>query len=217
MNAKFSQKIGFLFLIFAILVTSLNVNVTPARAASAPTLVSPANDLTTTVANYPPLAIPEFKWNAVAGATMYRIQVSTDEAFTNFIVNETTPHTRYTPIASKDFADTNFFWRVRVESPTPASSYSVRSFTKAWSSGNAPTLIAPANASAVDFYDAPTFSWSPVVGVCAPAVNRDDGAAGFFQRRPCRVKLGLAMRVGLRDTHPVASPCRVAATSLLRS
>jgi hypothetical protein len=164
MNAKFSQKIGFLFLIFAILVTSLNVNVTPARAASAPTLVAPANDLTTTVANYPPLAIPEFKWNAVAGATLYRIQVSTEVTFTTVIVNVTTPNTTYTPIAAKDFADTVFYWRVRVESPAASSYSATRSFTKAWASGNAPTLISPANASAVDFYDAPAFSWSPVTG-----------------------------------------------------
>jgi len=165
MYAKASHKIGLLFLVLAILAASLNVNVTPARALSVPTLVAPADGEITTAANYPPLGIPEFEWNVVAGATMYRIQVSTDVGFTNIIVNETTPNTTYTPIDASDFADTKFFWRVRVESPAPAGSYSLtRNFKKEWATGNAPSLIAPANAATVDFYDAPSFSWSPVTG-----------------------------------------------------
>ncbi|MBI5933758.1 MAG: DNRLRE domain-containing protein [Chloroflexi bacterium] len=164
MNAKFSHKLGFLFLIFAMLVTSLNLNVTPARAAGEPVLTAPAEGLVTTVANYPPLGIPEFRWNAVAGATMYRLQVSTNVGFTDIIVNETTPNLTYTPIDAGDFADTEFFWRVRVEGPAIGNYSLARSFTKSWASGNAPNLIAPANAATVDFYDAPAFSWSPVTG-----------------------------------------------------
>lgn len=185
MNAKISQKIGGLFLVFAILVTSLNVNVTPARAAGAPTLAAPAEGLTTTVANYPPLGIPEFRWNAVSGATMYRIQVSTNVGFTDLIENETTPNLTYTPINANDFADTVFYWRVRVESPSPAGNYSIaRSFTKSWASGNAPALIAPANAATVDFYDAPTFSWSPVTGAARYEVQIYTNPGGWGGNLP---------------------------------
>ena len=46
-----------------------------------PVLLSPANGTTTTVANYPPQAIPIFQWQAVGGATPYRIQFSNNIGF----------------------------------------------------------------------------------------------------------------------------------------
>ena len=64
------KKAGLLLGAFSLLLSPLNV--TPVYALSAPTLVAPANTITTTVVNTSPLGIPEFQWAAVAGATHYR-------------------------------------------------------------------------------------------------------------------------------------------------
>ncbi len=158
-----SKQIGLFFLIFSILLASLNV--TPARALDVPTLIAPADTSTTTVADTPPLAIPEFQWTAVAGATNYRLQISPDTAFITFIVNITTPNTSYTPTSATLFSDGNYYWRVRVDTPTAGDYSSAWMFTKEWASfDNAPTLLFPADSATLDFYDYQDFSWSPVTG-----------------------------------------------------
>lgn len=135
----------------------------PAYAVEAPVLISPKNGATTTVENFPPLGIPEFRWEPVSGATQYRLQISGDIAFTTQIVNITTPNTAYTPIDA--IADGTWYWRVRVESPTVSDWSEIRSFTKQWATDtNRPILLSPADGATVDFYDEPVFSWQPVVG-----------------------------------------------------
>jgi len=138
----------------------------PASALVAPDLVAPADNSTTTVVDTPPLAIPEFEWAAVPGATSYHLQVSGNIGFTTQIVNITTPNTTYTPIIANSFTDGNWYWRVRVETPAPVSDYSnTWSFTKQWATPeNLPTLISPDNAATIDFYDQPVFSWGAVTG-----------------------------------------------------
>ena len=115
--------------------------------------------------NSPPLGIPEFQWTAVSGATSYRLQVSSDIAFTSPIVNITTPNVKYTPNATS-FSDAVWYWRVRVEAPAPVSAYSsIWSFTKQWAApDNFPSLLSPADLATLDFYDQPIFSWGPVTG-----------------------------------------------------
>ena len=132
----------------------------------APTLLSPPDGTTTTVSNYPPLGIPELRWAPVPGATAYRIQCSQDIAFTNIRLELVTANTRYTPADAGVFSDGAWYWRVRVESPSPPSDYSaIGSFTKQWASPtNKPVLTAPANGATLAFYDAPDFSWQPVTG-----------------------------------------------------
>jgi len=138
----------------------------PVYALAAPVLIAPTDALTTTVADTPPLGIPEFEWTAVPGATSYRLQVSSDIAFTTTIVNITTPNITYTPTSASVFADGTWYWRVRVEAPAPAGDYSgIWSFTKQWATPeNLPTLTSPADFATIDFYDEPVFSWSPVTG-----------------------------------------------------
>lgn len=140
--------------------------VTPVHALSAPTQVAPGHGVTTTAANTPPHAVPEFRWSAVSGAKTYRLQVSRDIAFTSLVVNITTANTSHTPTSTGNFSDGVYYWRVRVESPAPVSAYSgIRSFTKQWAApGHAPTLISPANLATLSFYDQPMFAWSSVVG-----------------------------------------------------
>lgn len=135
-------------------------------ALDAPTPLSPSDGTTTTIESYPPLGIPEFTWAPVSGATRYRIQVSGDIAFASLIVNDTTTNTRYTPTSAGSFSDGTWYWRVRVEAPSPASDYSApMAFTKQWAAAtNAPTLSSPASGATVDFYNKPAFSWEPVTG-----------------------------------------------------
>jgi hypothetical protein len=138
----------------------------PVYALDAPELLSPNNGEPTNPENYPPIAIPEFKWTAVEGATSYRLQVSGDIGFTTTAVNITTPNTSYTPTNATVFPDRIWYWRVRVEAPAPIGEYSsVWSFTKEWATEtNKPTLIAPVDNAIIAFYDTIIFSWESVMG-----------------------------------------------------
>ncbi|PKN92698.1 MAG: hypothetical protein CVU44_13650 [Chloroflexi bacterium HGW-Chloroflexi-6] len=164
MNRSWLKQVGLLFLVFSLLLSPFNA--TPAYALDAPDLISPEDGVTTTVEDTPPLGIPEFKWAAVADATKYRLQVSSDIAFTTTIVNITTTNTSYTPTSANTFSDGTWYWRVRVDTPTPAGEYSpIWSFTKEWASDtNFPLLNSPDDTATLDFYDPPAFSWEPVTG-----------------------------------------------------
>lgn len=148
---------------------------------ASPVLISPANGTTATVANYPPLAIPEFRWQPVEGAKWYRIQFSQDVGFANIPFQVTTPNTSYTPPDAGVFSDGTWYWRVRVDDPGPPGDFSAAwSFTKQWASpGNAPVLNAPADGVTLSFYDEPTFSWQPVTGAASYRFQVAATADGF--------------------------------------
>jgi hypothetical protein len=162
MKNSFLKQVFFVFMALLLLVGPLNI--TPAYALDAPVPIAPDDGMVATAEDTPPIGIPEFKWTAVTGATNYRFQISATPGFSTTIVNETTVNTSYTPKVS--FADGVYYWRVRVETPTPASAWSTeRSFTKQWASFyNYPSLTSPDNMATVDFYDAPLFSWTSVMG-----------------------------------------------------
>jgi hypothetical protein len=164
MLTNWLKRAGFLVVAFSLLLSPLSV--APAFALSVPTLISPSDFSTTTAADTPPLGIPEFKWAAVSGATKYRLQVSSDIAFTTTVVDTTTPNTAYTPTNASQFTDVTWYWRVRVEEPAPVGAYSgIWRFTRQWAApANAPVLISPADFATVEFYDYPLFSWNPVTG-----------------------------------------------------
>ena len=85
MNITWLKQIGLICIGVALLLSPLNI--TPAHALSAPGLLAPLNGTNTTAIDTPPVGIPEFSWNSVAGATLYRLQVSSDIAFTTQFVN----------------------------------------------------------------------------------------------------------------------------------
>jgi hypothetical protein len=164
MHRNLIKHLGTLFLVFSLLLNPKYVN--PVYALNAPDLIGPADGTTTTAANTPPLAMPEFKWAAVAGATKYRLQVSNNIAFTTLTLNILTSNTTYTPSSVTSFSDGVWFWRVRVDAPTPVSEYStIWTFTKSWAApGNAPTLNSPANGTTLAFFEQTVFSWGSVMG-----------------------------------------------------
>ena len=112
---------------------------------------------------YPPVAIPEFSWNKVPGATQYTLQVARDIGFTNVSISQNTPFTRFTPVSSSSLPDGDFYWRVKVNTPAPGSIYSTPLlFHKDWATDdNKPTLL---DVSTVQYFDSPTFSWEGAVG-----------------------------------------------------
>ncbi len=89
-----------------------------ASLAAAPALTAPAN-LSTNVAR-----TPTFTWNTVTGAAGYDIQVATDAAFNNLVINQTgLPGASYTP-GSALAANTTYYWRVRAANACGAGAYS---------------------------------------------------------------------------------------------
>jgi hypothetical protein len=163
MEQNWLKRVGFFLVLISLLLNPFSA--APVHALSAPDPIAPEDGITTTVFNTPPLAIPEFQWAAVAGATKYRLQVDNDIAFTSPLLSTTTVNTTYTP-STTVFTDGVWYWRVRVESPSPVSEYSsIWSFTRQWADpANAPVLDTPTDSATLSFYDESGFSWEPVVG-----------------------------------------------------
>ena len=163
-----------------------------AHALDAPTPLAPPNGATTTAANYPPLGIPDFAWQPVAGATQYRLQLSQDAGFASK-QEWTTANARFTP-TDATLADGVWYWRVRVEQPAPVSAWSeVRSFTRQWATPeHAAELEAPADGATLDFYTSPAFSWTPVMGAAAYRFQIATSADGFAAPRYSQITLAPA-------------------------
>jgi len=164
---RLSGSFRLLLLLFAVAMIVSRRAPAAVAALPAPVLLTPPNGATTTAADYPPLGIPEFTWERVPDALTYRIQFSQDIAFTTK-VEVVTANPAYTPTDAGKFGDGTWYWRVRVESPSAGEWSEIWTFTKRWADAdNAARLLAPADAAAVDFYDAPAFSWAPVMGAAA--------------------------------------------------
>ena len=163
------SRLMALIMSISLIVTLLAPILAQAAPQAAPVLVSPANGTTTTVVNYPPQAIPVLQWQAVAGATRYRIQFASNIGFNPVSFEDTTGATQYIPNSSGAFSDGPWYWRVRVESPAPQSDYSLPwQFTRSWgNTENAPTLLSPAADATVEFFEGSIFSWTPVVGAAS--------------------------------------------------
>ncbi len=158
----------FSVIISAIMIVSITAPFTTrtAYALDIPLPLYPANYADTTPDSDPPLGIPSFVWSAVTGASKYRLQVDSEIGFnTPIIINTLTSNTSYT-LSSILIADGEWYWRVRVEAPAPVGEWSeVMRFTKTWAtSENTPTLLAPVDEEFLAFFNAPEFSWTPVMG-----------------------------------------------------
>ena len=132
-----SRKIWRIFsmVIIAILIVSIiaPINATPAFALDVPQPIYPGDYSDTTPVSDPPLGVPTFSWLAVTGAIKYRLQVDSEIGFNDPIVmNITSSNTSYTPAATNHlFADGEWYWRIRVEEPTPVGEWSaIMRFTK---------------------------------------------------------------------------------------
>jgi len=117
-----------------------------------PTLIAPANSLTTTVSK------PTMSWGAVTGANLYRVQLSTDPNFNNPLTFErTTPS--YIPVNS--LSQGLYYWR--------AAARDLAGNWSAYSTARSYTInIQTAPANEYNFVTAttarPNFTWAAVLG-----------------------------------------------------
>ena len=146
---------------------------------SPPELVEPADDAQTTGnpadstpgrVLYRPLGVPCFRWESVAGATKYELQISEVPQETGLVLQpkNNLQQTTYCPTAY-DFQGhgiqdgQTYYWRVRAYGGTPAGWGdwpNWRQFTRNWAS--APTLLEPAATAVIT--RPPLLSWTPVDG-----------------------------------------------------
>jgi hypothetical protein len=139
------------------------------------TLLEPDPNTNTT-----PTFTPTFRWTAVRGAKLYRLQYTTDPSYSTGITQIETPNTSYTPEVTLP-NDINVYWRVQVVSGNSTSEW-VQSaphyFTKRWYIR--PTLLTPTN----NYQDVllPLFSWTPVPGAARYSVeiSQSPGFAPMF-------------------------------------
>jgi hypothetical protein len=140
----------------------------PVAASAPPNPIYPPYNAFTNPETDPPYGLPSFTWSSVPGATMYRIQMDTEIGFNYpLVLDEQTHNLSYSPKSVYHLvSDGELFWRVRVEQPAPVSEWSnTMRFTKTWATPtNKPEPIAPSNGEILSFFDAPTFSWTPVMG-----------------------------------------------------
>jgi hypothetical protein len=122
---------------------------------AAPSLLSPADN----TVNVP--VDTTFTWNAVSGASSYRIQISSDVAFATMYFDEG-------EIGSTSFlvsgleTGTKYYWRVNASNGAGTSPYSaVWSFTTVMAAPLAPALDEPAN-DAVNVPRYVSLVWTPV-------------------------------------------------------
>ncbi len=136
-----------------------------------PVLVSPADGATI---NYPSQN-PTFTWQAVTGVKTYKLEVSTDAAFSPAgTTTYTTQATSFTPTTTQAFGQT-YYWRVTGTFSTTSvntGTSDVRSYQINWGSGGlmAPTPLAPSN-SATDTVHDVVLKWTPVAGAATYQVQ----------------------------------------------
>ncbi len=151
----------------------------PVVAQEAPTLLAPGNGDVITPTAATPLAIPEFRWTAVAGATSYRLQFANNAGMAAPF-EFTTANTAYTPLDAAGFTDGTWYWRVKVDRPTASQYSSVVSFSKQWAvEANRPALSEPADGTTLAFYAETEFSWEPVLGASSFRLQIAASAEGF--------------------------------------
>lgn len=126
-------------------------------APSAPTLLSPANG----AAGVP--TSPTLSWNASAGATSYRLQVSTNAAFSTAVLDQGgISGTSYAVTGLAN--ETTYYWRVSASNAGGTSDYSLPgSFTTIVGALTVPTLLSPPNL-ATTVSASPILRWSAFSG-----------------------------------------------------
>ncbi len=88
---------------------------------------------------------PAFSWNAFAGAQDYRIEIATDEAFQNVVIDQTVTSTSFTP-AQALASNTQHFWRVTAGNRCgPGLASTTFSFTTSELICSEPALAIPDN------------------------------------------------------------------------
>jgi hypothetical protein len=151
--------------------TVVTLGATVIAIPAVPVLAAPLNGavgVTTT---------PALVWGTVAGATLYRVQVSTVSTFATTTTDDSTL-TSGTKALTGLANVTTYFWRAYAKNTMGTSDWStVFSFTTIAAGGLlAPTLTAPANA-ATNIALAPSLTWGTVSGALTYRVQLSTSSA----------------------------------------
>ena len=129
-----------------------------------PTLASPSNSATSQ-----PLTT-SLTWNAVSGASTYRVQLSTSFTFANTIVDDSTVASALRAIGPLSTSMT-YYWRVNAKNAGGTSAWSdIWSFSTVPPAAGAPTLVSPTNSATnqpLNF----TLLWAAVSGASSYRVQ----------------------------------------------
>jgi len=125
---------------------------------SAPVLVSPANNSV----NVTP--VPDLIWNTSAGATHYKVQISTVPIFSVISDSATVTNTNYSVPPGKLSPGYTYYWRVIAYNSVGSSPWS-----SVWNFSTsvlppAPVLISPSNGT-LGTSQTPTLTWGDIQGV----------------------------------------------------
>ncbi|MGB2867530.1 MAG: FG-GAP-like repeat-containing protein [Bacteroidota bacterium] len=102
-------------------------------------------------------------WNTATGASLYRVQLSTDSLFGSTVIDRDSLGSTTTAVTSL-LNNTRYYWRARGINFTGVGSYSsIRQFTTLPIAPLAPVLAAPVNGS-VNQPLTPTLSWHVTIG-----------------------------------------------------
>lgn len=117
-----------------------------------PTLVDPRNNATDVGLK------TNYSWNEVKGAKDYIIQISTDQSFSTYLVNEHTSSSSF-ELSSDLIENTRYFWRVGAQNDCDNVSWSETwQFIVCTGPPQAPVLLSPRNES-VNFPLKPSLTW----------------------------------------------------------
>ncbi|MDQ3019455.1 MAG: T9SS type A sorting domain-containing protein [Bacteroidota bacterium] len=134
---------------------------------AAPILVSPTNDSTGISLT------PLLEWDNVSNATRYKIQLSGDSNFVNFIINDSNvTASQYLIPSSLLNLNTKYYWKVNAINEAGSGAFSlVWNFTTITSSlPPAPVLISPINGS-LNVSLTPTLDWNNISGTISYRVQ----------------------------------------------
>jgi fibronectin type 3 domain-containing protein len=126
-------------------------------APQTPTLTAPSNGA------IGQMVTPALTWSIVTGAVLYHVQVSTDNTFSTFLIEDSTL-TSASKLLNGLANNATYFWRVQAKNAGGVSAWtSIWSFTTIISAPQTPTLTVPANGETGQSI-APTLTWSTVIG-----------------------------------------------------
>lgn len=137
-----------------------------AAPASSPVLSGPTNDSDVS-------GNPVMSWDAVPGASLYRVQVSVSASFSTVAYTVDTVNLSATP--PTELANSTFFWRVAAADAAKA----LGPWSQVWSfrkgAGAAPTGLSPADGTTFAYpHETPVLQWSPMAGVKTYKLEVDD-------------------------------------------
>ncbi|MBS1513809.1 MAG: T9SS type A sorting domain-containing protein [Bacteroidetes bacterium] len=138
---------------------------TSASLPAAPTLITPSNGATGVSTS------PAFDWFDVAGATSFRLQVSTNSGFAPVLYDSANISLSQLNFPAVLQNATTYYWRVSASNTAGTGQYSTSySFTTSVAPPAAPTLFSPSN-GAIGISLTPTMAWVAVSGATGYSIQ----------------------------------------------